>query len=437
MAQPSIIKTSGSGPVVLDKIIAKIDNQIILKSELEFAVAQLKASGEEYEGDLPCQFLESMVLNKLLLARAEIDSVKIENAVVQGELDRRMNYFITQVGSAEKLEQYYGKTIKQLKEELKREVRNQMLIQRMQEGITANVQVTPLKVRRYFNSIPTDSLPYFSTEVEVGQIVKLAPVSKVQKAQAREKLEALRQRVLAGESFQDLAKQFSEDPVSARQGGELGFFKKRELVPEYEATALKLEPGQTSQVIESQFGFHLIQLIERRGEEYNSRHILIKPGTSDIDAAAAMQYLDSLRTRILLDSISFAKAAKEYSDDKMTSGNGGLLQDGRSGYTRIPLDKIDPVIFFTIDTMQVGSISKPLPYRTEDGKEASRILYLKTRIAPHQANLKDDYQKIAAAALNEEKSKAVDEWFLKNKNSVYLEIDPAYSHCPILQSPQN
>jgi len=294
--------------------------------------------------------------------------------------------------------------------------------------------VTPREVRQYFNRIPKDSLPYYSTEVVVGQIVKLAQVDDKAKQASMAKLNELRARVLAGESFEELAKQYSQDPGSAVQGGYLGFFKRKELVPEYEAAALRLEPGQLSPVVESQFGFHLIQLIERKGDSYSTRHILLKPSTGSKDVSVAAQQLSKLRNRILADSITFAKAAKESSDDKPTAGNGGLIQNRQDGSTYIPLDKIDPAIFFTIDTMKVGSISPPLSYRTEDDKDAMRILWLKSNSPPHQANLKDDYQKISQAALNEKKNKALDAWFTKNRSTVYIEVDPQYADCKLLET---
>lgn len=416
---------------VIDGIIVKLDNQIILKSELEFMYVQAVGSGQPAGDDLKCEILHQLVLSKLLLAKADADSVVVSDDMVKNELDRRMDYFIAQVGSAQRLEEYYNKTIKQLKDELRKQVRDQLVLQKMQDQITGNISVTPKEIRRYFERIPTDSLPYFSTEVEVGQIVKYAQLSKKQKQEARAKLENIRQRILNGEDFQALAKQYSEDPASAKDGGELGFFKRRELVPEYEAAALRLEPGQLSSVIESQFGFHLIQMIEKRGEQYNTRHILIKPASGENDLAATAELLDSVRTRVLQDSITFAKAAREFSDDKFTQNSGGLLSS-QNGNTYIPLDKLDPAIFFTIDTMQVGEITPPLPYRTEDGKQAMRILYLKSRTPPHQANLKDDYQKIAAAALNDKKATALEEWFEKNKDSVFIDIDPEYVKCNVL-----
>ena len=324
--------------------------------------------------------------------------------------------------------------LKHLKDDLRIQVKEQLIQQKMQEQIAGKVSVTPREVRQFFNRMPKDSLPYYSTEVEVGQIVKLAQTNSKAKQAAQAKLNELRARIVAGEDFATLAKEFSQDPGSAVEGGYLGFFKRRELVPEYEAAALRLEPGGLSPIVESQFGFHLIQLIERKGDSYSTRHILLKPETGTADTNEASKELAKIRLRILADSVSFAKAAKDNSDDKLTSGNGGLLQNRRDASTYLPLDQLDPAIFFIIDTMKVGSVTPPLPYRTDDGKDAVRILYLKSNSPPHQANLDDDYQKIAAAALNQKKNKALDAWFALNRGTVYLEVDPEYAGCQLLNS---
>jgi peptidyl-prolyl cis-trans isomerase SurA len=351
---------------------------------------------------------------------------------VNGELDRRMNYFVQQVGSEKKLEELYNKPVRVLKEDLRPQVRDQLVQQEMQEKISGKVTVTPREVKEYFDKIPKDSLPYYSTEVEVGQIVIPAQVNEKAKQAAITQLNDLRGRIQAGESFEELAKKYSQDPGSGAQGGYLGYFKKGELVPEYEAASRKLEPGQLSPIVESQFGFHLIQLIERKGDQYSTRHILLKPSTGEADANEAAAKLTRIRKQILSDSISFAKAAKDNSTDKNSSGNGGLLANRQDGGSKLPLDKLDPAIFFTIDTMKVGHITPPLAYRTDDGKDAMRILYLKSNTPPHQANLLDDYQKISAAALNEKKSKALEEWYEKNRNTVYLEVAPEYNQCKVL-----
>jgi peptidyl-prolyl cis-trans isomerase SurA len=420
---------------VLDKIIGKVDNHIVLRSEMEAMYLQYMASNQfKFTTDnIRCSVLESLLINKLLLAKADIDSVYVEDKMVDDQLDRRMAYFVQQIGSEQKLEEYYNKSISELKKDLRRQVKEQMIGQKMQDKISGNIKLTPGEVRKFYAQIPADSLPYFSKEAEVGQIVIEASVGKEQKKQAKEALQELKNKILAGASFAELAKVNSQDPGSGANGGELGFFKKGELVPEYEAAALKLKPGELSDIVESQFGFHLIQMIERRGLEFNTRHILIKPASSTLDISATSEILENLRRRILADSISFSKAAKDHSQDKSTAESGGLFVDPNSGTSMIPVESLDPSVFFVIDTMKVGQITHAIPYRTPEGKEAMRIIYLKKIMAPHKANFDDDYQKILAAAVAERKNKVLSEWFEKTKKEVFIDVDDEYKTCDILK----
>ncbi|WP_224995401.1 peptidylprolyl isomerase [Cesiribacter sp. SM1] len=415
---------------VVDKIVAKVDNYIALRSELDLTYLDLQ-SREQFGSVNKCDVLRNLVQNKLMLAKAEIDSITVTDAEVNRELERRMQYMVQQLGGEEEIEQYYNKPLSQFKAELRGRMKEQLLVQRMQEHITQDVTVTPAEVRRFFSKIPADSLPYFSTEVTVGHIVKLPVISKEQKAKVREQLEGIRQRILSNEvTFAEMAREFSEDPGSAANGGELGFWKRGELAPQFEATALRMKPGEISAPVETEFGFHIIQLIERRGNTYNSRHILMKPNSSEADIRMAEQYLDSLRTVIESGKISFSKAAKEYSEDKVTQSSGGYFVDA-DGSQRTSVEDIDPSLYFVIDTMQVGNITKPIPYRTADGKSAVRIVYYKSKVGPHEANLKDDYQKIQAAALNEKKNRIVARWFNEAVGEVFIDIDPEYDYCNI------
>jgi peptidyl-prolyl cis-trans isomerase SurA len=358
--------------------------------------------------------------------------VVVDSKQVEEELNRRMQYYISQFGSEQKIEEIYKTTISEFKNEVRPQIREQLLVQQMQRNITEKISMTPGEVKKFFNTIPRDSVPYFDTEAEVGQIVKKPTVAKAQKNEVRERLQKVRDRIIAGEDFAVLAKEFSEDYGSAADGGMLpGYMKRGDLAPEYEATIFKLKKGEVSNIVETEFGFHIIQLLDRKGNEFKSRHILMTPKSSGNDIEEAKHYLDSIRNLILNDSISFEKAAKEYSDDKMTGANGGMMLDA-NGNTRISVNSLDPVVFFTIDTMSVGKISEPLAFRTEDGKEAVRILYYKSKTAPHQANLRDDYQKIYNAALAEKKNKAMNEWFEKNKKELFVEIDEEFSSCNVL-----
>ncbi|MEY4930867.1 MAG: hypothetical protein RI909_1591, partial [Bacteroidota bacterium] len=379
-----------------------------------------------------CELYNRLILNKLMVAKAEIDSVIVTDIEVDQNTEQRMQMILQSSGnSPEQLERTYGKTLEQIKLELRDQIREQLLSREMTSRITKDISVTPAEIRRFFNKIPADSLPFYSSDVEVAQIVRVAKVSNSQKEEAKNKLTALRERILNGENFNQLAMKNSEDPSAQYNGGEMGYVGRGAMVPQFEAMAFKLKVGEISQPFESPFGFHILQLIDRRGNEYNSRHILISAVPSALDIANAEKYLDSLRTMILRDSIKFEKAAKEYSDDDRTKDGGGFFLD-EDGGTKISMRDIDPVIYLNIDTMKVGNISKPLIYRTDDGKDAVRILYFKNKLAPHQANLKDDWSRIQSAALAEKKDNALEKWFSKARQDVFINIDPAFSGCKIL-----
>lgn len=422
-----------SNGVVVDKIIAKVDDFIILKSDLEKAYLEHLSRGEFRGSNAKCQILEQLVVNKMLVAKSVIDSVIVSDAEVQANLSQRMEYMISQIGSQEEIEKYYDKSMEQLEAELFESIKEQMVIQRMQREITSDLKVSPAEVKKFFDKIPRDSLPFFSTEVIVGQIVKKPKPGKKQKEDVKKLMHQLRGQILSGtSSFADLAREHSEDPGSAARGGELPFYKRGDLAPEFEATAMTLEEGELSMPVETQFGFHLIELQQKRGNTFKTRHILISPKPSQEDIAKTEKYLDSLRTAILLDSIDFQKAAMEYSDDKNTSSNGGFFLDD-NGSNRVSVDQLDPTIFFALDTMQVGTITKPEKFQQPDGSSAFRILYFKKRIAPHQANLKDDYQKIANATLNNKQNKILSEWFEDARDKVYIEVDPEFNYCNLLE----
>jgi peptidyl-prolyl cis-trans isomerase SurA len=417
---------------VVDKIISKVDNYIVLKSELDKAYLDYIGEGGQGGDQARCQFLALLIRNKLMMAKAEIDSIVVSDDEVDANTDRRMQAILAQYGgSEEELENKFGKTFEQFKLEWRDQIREQMVVSEMERTITKDLTVTPSEVKRFFNLIPKDSLPFFSAEVEVAQIVKVAEVSEKQKDEIKRQLIELRNRLLAGEDFTTLAKKYSADPSVTANGGDMGWVGRGAMVPEFEAMSFKLKTNEISMPVETDFGFHIIQLLERRGNEYHSRHILMSPSPSPEDIQVATKYLDSLRTIILRDSIPFQKMAKEYSDDMATKGSGGFFADNNGG-TRVMVDDVDPAVFFAIDTMKVGTISRPLTYRTIEQKEAVRILFYKSRMAPHQASLKDDWNRIQAAALGQKKNKILIKWFNKARKDVFISIDPAYNFCGIL-----
>ncbi len=426
--------SSGQEPKgqVIDKIIAKVDNYIVLKSELEKTHLDMLSRGQATGPNLKCEILQSLIMNKVMMAKAEIDSVTVLDFEVESNLDRRLSMMVAQIGSEQAIEEFYGKPLAQFKEELKPQIHEQLVVQRMEEVISQEITVTPSEVKRFFRRIPKDSLPFFSKEVEVAEIVISPEISKLQKQKVKDRTNELRSRIVNGEEFEAIARRYSEDPGSAGSGGNYGWQSRGSFVPEYEAAVFKMKPRELSEAVESEYGFHLIELIERRGNEYNSKHILLTTGPSEADIRTTEEQLDSIRTRIIEDSLSFEKLASEISDNIETGGNGGyyLAPDGS---TRIPMGDLDPVIFFSIDTMRIGQISKPIAYRDREGKDAVRILYYHSSSAPHQANLEEDYQKIFLATLNKKRSHAIEDWFTEAKKEVYIEIDEGLDHCPVLQ----
>lgn len=430
---PVILKAQSSGGFVVDRIISKVDNYIVLKSELEGAYQNYLADGNPPSEEARCSLLGRLIVNKMLVAKAEIDSILVTDAQVDQNTTQRMNYILQSSGSSpDQLEKAYGKPLDEIRRELRDQIREQLLGQQMQETITKEVSITPNEVKRFFSRIPSDSLPYYDSDVEIGQIVRIAKVSNSQKEETKARLIDLRNRILSGENFNELAKKYSDDPSAASNGGEMGTVGRGAMVPTYEATAFRLKPGEISMPFESPFGFHVMQLLGRRGNEYTSRHILMNPVSSSTDLKDAERFLDSIRLLVISDSIKFEKAAKEFSDDQQTKNRGGYFSDA-SGGSKISTKEIDPIVYFTIDTMKVGQISRPITYRTDDGKNAVRIIYFKTKFLPHQANLKEDWHRIQAAALAEKKDKVLDKWFKRARNDVFITIDPTYDSCKILE----
>jgi peptidyl-prolyl cis-trans isomerase SurA len=419
--------------VVIDKIIVKVDNYIVLKSDLENAYLGYLSQGNPASEETKCGILNSLIINKLMVAKAEIDSVLVTDAEVDMNTEQRMQAIMQQSGnSPEQLEAQYGKTMSQIQEELRDQIREQLLGREMQTRITKDITITPSEVKRFYNKIPNDSLPFYSSDVEVAQIVRVAKVSESQKEEARKKLNDIRAQIMAGADFAEMARKHSDEPSAQYTGGDLGYVGRGAMVSQFEAMAFKLKKGEISAPFESPFGFHIMQLVDRRGNEYHSRHILIFATPSAEDLAQAKHYLDSLREKINAGAIKFDAAAKEYSDDQGTRGQGGFFTDVEGG-TKVSIKELDPVVYFAIDTMKVGGISPAITYRTDDGKDAVRILYFKTKLPPHAANLTDDWHRIQAAALAEKKDKALDKWFGKARTDVFVNIDPEYKGCGIME----
>lgn len=418
---------------VIDQVVAVVGSKIILHSDIEKQYNQYIAQGGDKNENARCMIFDQLVLQKLLINQAELDSVTVTEAQVDGELDKRMRFYVKQIGSEEKLEEYFHTTIIQLKSELRDLIREQLTVQTMQGKITHDVVATPNDVREYFESIPKDSVPYIDADLEVAQIIRKPPISEGEKKRVKEQIEEYRKTIQGGQDFAVLATLYSGDAVSAKHGGELGFFERGQMVPEFEAAAFNLKPGEVSPVVETKFGFHILQLIERRGDQINVRHLLLQPKVSENDLIKAVNFLDSLKRKIEDGSISFEAAAEKYSDDEDTRNNGGLMINPETATTHLSPDKMDRYLFFHVDTMQLNKISSPLLMTTAEGKNAYRIVMVKSRSTPHKANLKDDYQKVQEVALQEKQSRAMNDWVKKRKKVTFIHINPEYNSCESLK----
>lgn len=432
----SIAQEAPPSGQVLDKIVAKVDNNIVLESEVQQTYIEALAQAQQgITAPTRCEVFESLMINKLMVAKAEIDSIIVTEPEVMLSVDNRFNQVMQQFGGDEAiLVQVYGKTAEQLKSEIEDVIREQMIVSKMRAKITEGLTVSPQEVRTFFYSIPKDSLPLFTSEASVGQIVKKPEVGSQVREQLIAQLTQFKQDILDGKAdFAELAKKHSEDPGSGSQGGDLGFFRRGELAPEYEATALGLRQGEISDPVETQFGFHMIQLLEIKGTSFNTRHILKIPSATEEDILQAERYLDSLKREIEAGKLDFAKAAKEYSNDRATSDNGGFFVDPATNSKRLSLRTLeDPVLYFTIDTMQVGSITKPIRFADPREGVKVRILYYQAKYPAHRANLDDDYEKMKAATLRRKEDEILEKWFVTAKEDVFIDIDPSYDRCNAL-----
>lgn len=416
---------------LVDGTVAIVADKIILKSEIEKEVLQFKSQGSTVDSAEYCNLVKQFVLSKLLYRQAEIDSIVVSEAEIESQLDRKIKYFAQMIGGVEALEKYYSKTILEIKDEFREPIKEQLLVQQMQAKLTSKLTVSPKEVKAYFNKIPTDSLPYISAEYEVAEIVILPKISEIQREFIVAKMEGYKADILAGKrTFQSTAKYFSEDPGSAKFGGELGFFGRGEMVPEFEAVAFRLKPGEISKIVKSDFGYHLIQMIEKKGERINCRHVLMRPKPLESSIIEARNLLDSIKTALNEKTLTFEQAVKKFSEDENTKGTGGLLRN-QSGSARLSPEELGSDVFFYIERLEIGEISSIIALKNQENP-GFRIFMLKNKTKPHVANLKEDYPRFQTAALGEKKFHEMQKWFAKTINKTYIKINAEYDHCNIL-----
>ena len=426
-------------PQVIDKVVAVVGKNIILQSDIENQYIQYRMQGltDGTGKEVRARILEDLLLQKLMLNQAEMDSITVTDDQVEAQMDQRIRYFVTRLGSQEKLEEQFGKSMSEIKEEVRQAVKDQMLQEQVQAKIMQNVVVTPKEVKDFFNDIPNDSLPMIQPEYEIVQIVKRPPVSIDEKLQVKDRLYQIRKRILEGESsFSTMAVLYSEDPGSARQGGELGFAGKGVYATEFENVAFNLHDGEISDVVETQFGFHIIQLIERRGETVNCRHILLTAKVPVEALEKAQNQLDSVAQLIRNGDMTFEEACKKFSDDDSKS-NGGYLTNASTGGNWISLQDMQSLeqeyaeyknLAFVVSRLEVGEVSDPLPMTTNENNDAFRLIMVKRKTEVHQANLKDDYTLIQNWAIGQKRQEAIGKWVSNKAAKAYIRLDDAYKN---------
>lgn len=427
---------------VIDKVVAVVGKNIILQSDVESQYLQYRMQGtvEGSSKDIHCAILEELLFQKLMLNQAEMDSLTVTDAEVEGELDRRISELVGRAGSQDRLETIFNKTMAQIKDELRRLVREKSLQDRVRANILEGVVVTPAEVRAFFNSLPEDSIPMVDTQYQIAQIVKRPPISVDEKLAVKEQLYQIRRRILDGEStFATMAVLYSEDPGSSRRGGELGFTGRGEFAPEFENVAFNLREGEISEVVETQFGFHIIQLIERRDDYVNCRHILITPKVPVEALERAQHELDSAARLIREGTLTFEEACRRFSDDDSRTNGGYIVNPIMGGYN-IGLQDIQELenyngfqefknLAFVINRLGEGVVSDPLPMTTSDNKDAFRLVMVKKVTPAHKANLNDDYALIQGWALNKKNQDVISAWIMNQARRAFIRIDEDFSDC--------
>lgn len=425
--------TASKKGLLLDKVDAIVNDKIILRSDIENQLDLLNLRGAEEQVNR-CQLMKQLVYNKILTTQALRDSLPLSSEEVEDELTRKINYFISVAGSQEAFEEYYHKTVEQIKDDYRDDIKEQMLAARMRSKILGDIKVTPSEVKGFFEKLSKDSLPYFNATIELQQIVMKPRVSFEQQKAAKDKAQGILDRIKKGENFELLANLYSEDIGSAQQGGLLDWAPRGTYVKEFEGAAFKLKPDEVSDLVETPFGYHIIQMLERRGDMILVRHILTRPQSTSKDAEYAQNKLDSVRSDILKGKISFFDAVKEYSQDVQSKNVGGSLLNNETGGTVLEVNKIDPNLYLMVDTLPVGGITSPIMYQGDDGTPAFRIVKLISKTEPHVADIKIDYDKMQNAARADKEEQILERWFSKNMKKTYLMITDDYTQCEDLKA---
>lgn len=415
---------------LVDGIVAVVGKSVILKSDIQKGIMQYQQQGVAIEEGMDCRVLEELMMEKLLIHQAVIDSLEISDDEVLSNVEQRLQALIRQAGSITKIEDLYSKTEEEIRDEMYLILKDQLLAQRMQQQIISDVDITPEEVRVFFDNIPKDELPEFGAELVMAHIVKKPVFSKKAKEKTIERLNSIREDVLEnGSSFKTKAILYSEDPGSSGKGGLYEGVKKGQFVKPFEEAAFNLQEGEISEPVETEFGYHIIQLVKRRGEELDLRHILIKPMLDSKDFEEASDVLDSLKSKISKKEITFEEAVKDFSDDDETKFNDGIMINPRTREGHFELNNMDRNIYFKVENLKVGDVSDVIYTETDRGEKSFAIIKIIERIEPHVASLSKDYQKIKQMALADKKNKISEQWIGKNISEAYIRVDSTYDGC--------
>ncbi|MBN2892725.1 MAG: peptidylprolyl isomerase [Bacteroidales bacterium] len=416
--------------IIIDQIIARVGDEIILQSEVEGQYFQWLAEGNSASPQAKCQILEAQLIQKLLINQAKIDSIEITDDELQMQVDSRINMYVSQIGGEAELEKYLNKSIFDIKNDMKKVLKNQLIAERVQDKITEDVSITPSDVAEYYATIPYDSLPLIDVTFEIRQISFYPQMTTEEEQATIDKLTEIRDKIVSGtRKFESMARMYSEDPGSATNGGEIGFFGRADLDPTFAAVAFNLEKDEVSEIVKSEFGYHIIQLIERRGERVNVRHILIKPIIPAEAKIRALDKADSVLILIQKDSLDFSEAAAIYSEDENTKNNGGLVFNLMTGSTKFKIGELPPYIKYDIINLANGEISEPKQTTDASNNSVIKIYYIESKTPEHVANLSDDYQLIHDMAMAKEKERVFNEWIKEQQQNVYISIDEQYKGC--------
>ena len=417
---------------VVEKTVALIGNDIVMLSDIEAEAQMQRARGLTVDKSARCEILEGFLVSKLFLTQAKLDSLVVSEAQVSNMLDQRMNEVLTTLGGEQKAEEYFGKPLYKLRQEWHDALSDQFLIQEMQRNVASNTpKLTPRDIKKYVEETPAEDLPMVSTKYRIRQI-GIYPDREAAELAVKEQLVGLRERVVNGEKFSTLARLYSQDPGSMNKGGELGMASRSIFWPAFSDAAMSLKVGQVSQVVETPDGFHIIQLIERDGDMFNARHILIKPQYTSADRDRAFHKLDSIRNLVVLDSMSFFDAARSFSEERHSATSGGLMADEYTGSSYFEKDQLKPNDYNVLRTMQEGDISEPFESLDNEGRNGNtiyKILYLEKVIPAHVANFQDDYNALIDEVNAKNAQKAIDDFIAEKQKSTYIVIDPMFQGC--------